>query len=249
MSRIISVIYEKDKLSLINELPYNSKIILPIEVAMLSKLRDEAEKMSAANALRLASRYKNAKYFDESKMNVATKIGGGMNAFGALGIMGLAAANQAAAIGAAGALSSASTALAGLGVVAVGAAAIPVATAVVIGVGAVGSVTLLAGLVQGKIERNSAADRVRTMQYGYDESSYIDNALPLNAIRRNDTQAIEDWGRKNIGAIDVVKAVKSMVIESISSLFKRGDEFTLDASSSRQVFSAGNKSMRSAFKN
>lgn len=176
----------------------------------IKRLRAEAELVSGANCMMLAEEYK--KPYKHEYFNKIQVTGLTLNAGGVLGVMGLAAANMAAASGSAGILSSASTALAGLGTVAVGTTVLPAAAVIALGVGFVGVATLGIGTLTKHMFKNPI------YQAGIDDSELS------CAIRNDDRKTLNEIGARNTGIGDWLKGAKNLVVKSIrESIFGEVD--------------------------
>ena len=188
---------------------------------MIAGLRSEAEKVSGSNYERLlvtlSQKDRGWGYVSQvTGENSAEKmqLGGAFLATGGVvGIMGLAAANQAAGIMVAGAsglagtsaLASISAALAGLGTVTVGATILPVATVVVLGAAVIGIVAMAVG---------------KAMPIDFNKGHVVGRAL-----QNNDVGALNQIGRDNVGISDWLKGAKNLVASSLKNRFS-GAELT-----------------------
>lgn len=163
---------------------------------LFASLRKEAERVSASNKIVLfqTNQRQGRNAVDQfSGHSARSKLGVGGLGLGAgslMGLMGVAAANQAAALGSAGLLASASTALAGLGTVTLGAAILPAATVATLG-GAVAGVAIFGVSRLMKVDISRGINLQQALEQG--------NETRFQKLS-NESLTMKDWfsGAKNL---------------------------------------------------
>lgn len=171
-------------------------------MSIFKSLRTEAERASQANLMLMAELKGEKldrvsdKVSGRSLQDGVALLGAGVSAGSLLGLVGMAAANQAAALGTGGLIASASTALASLGTVAVGVGVLPVATVTALGAAVTGiAVVALSKMLPVNHEKGAAV---------------------VSAIRDGDRDQLSDFGRESPRAVDWLKGARALFFKSNS---------------------------------
>ncbi|HEX7645807.1 MAG TPA: hypothetical protein VF450_00190 [Noviherbaspirillum sp.] len=175
---------------------------------IIGKLREEAEKTSMTNAALLAH-WKGEEKTAYIESGQASKdrikaLGLGSGMAGVMGIMLVAASNQAAALGTSAMLASVSTALAGLGTVAVGGTVLPAATVITLGVAAAGLAV-------------TAVNELRSVDWG----KGIETARALSDRYERNAALDPNGPSKEVGLKNWVMGVKNMLVDGIKTAVAR----------------------------